>query len=93
MGAIDKFLPQIKNITSRNGASNVRLFGSMARGTATTSSDLDLLIDLAPGRDLLDLIAMKQEIEAVTGFKVDIVTENSLSRHLRKNILNDAKPI
>lgn len=93
MKALDKFLPQIHDITNRYGAYNVRLFGSMARGTATASSDLDLLIDLAPGRDLLDLIGIKQEIEAVTGFKVDVVTENSLSKHLRPIILNEAKPL
>jgi hypothetical protein len=93
MRSIDKFLPQIRAITSRYGAYNVRLFGSMARGTATASSDLDLLIDLAPNRDLFDLIGIKQEIEAVTGFKVDVVTEKSLSKHLRKIILKEAKPL
>lgn len=72
MKPFDKFLPQIHNITNRLGAFNVRLFGSMARGNATASSDLDLLIDLAPGRDLLDLISIKQELEAVTGFKVPV---------------------
>ena len=93
MKPFDKFLPQIQNITNRHGAFNVRLFGSMARGNATDSSDLDLLIDLAPGRDLFDLISIKQELEAVTGFKVDGVTENSLSKHLRKIILEEAKPL
>ena len=93
MKTIDSFLPQIHDITYRNGALNVRLFGSMAKGTATPSSDLDLLVDLAPGRDLLDLIGIKQEIEAVTGFKVDVVTENSLSKHLREKILHEARPL
>ena len=93
MKTIDSFLQQIHDITCRNGALNVRLFGSMAKGTATPSSDLDLLVDLAPGRDLFDLIGIKQEIEAVTGFKVDVVTENSLSKHLREKILHEAKPL
>lgn len=93
MKRFDEFLPQILNITNRHGAFNVRLFGSMARGNATASSDLDLLIDLAPSRDLFDLISIKQELEAVTGFKVDVVTENSLSKHLRKIILKEAKPL
>lgn len=72
---------------------NIRLFGSMARGTATASSDLALLVDLAPNRDLFDLIGIKQKIETVTGFKVDVVTEKSLSKHLRESILKDAKPL
>jgi uncharacterized protein len=90
---LDKFLPKINDITRRYGASNVRLFGSRSKGTAKETSDLDLLIDLAPGRDLFDLIGIKQEIEAITGLKVDVVTENSLSKHLRKRILEEAKPL
>jgi uncharacterized protein len=93
MSTLDQFIQQIHEITDRNGALNVRLFGSMAKGTATSTSDLDLLVDLAPGRDLLDLIGIKQEIEAVTGMKVDVVTERSLSKHLREKILHDAKPL
>ena len=93
MNTIEDFIPQIQEITHRNGALNVRLFGSWAKGTATPSSDLDLLVDLVPGRDLFDLIGMKQELEAVTGFKVDVVTENSLSRHLREKILHEARPL
>ncbi|MDO9041208.1 MAG: nucleotidyltransferase family protein [Desulfocapsaceae bacterium] len=93
MKTIDKFSRQLQEITSKNGALNVRLFGSMAKGTATPSSDLDLLVDLAPGRDLFDLIGMKQEIEALTGLRVDIVTERSLSKHLREKILHEARPL
>jgi len=93
MKPLDKFRSQIHDITSRYGAYNIRLFGSISRGAATASSDLDLLIDLAPDRDLLDLIGIKQEIEAVTGFKVDIVTEKGLSKHLRATILKEAKPL
>jgi predicted nucleotidyltransferase len=93
MKTIDKFSRQIQDITSKNGALNVRLFGSMAKGTATSSSDLDLLVDLAPGRDLFDIIGIKQEIEAVTGLRVDVVTEKSLSKHLREKILHEAKTL
>lgn len=93
MKTIDDFIPQIQEITHRNGALNVRLFGSWAKGTATASSDLDLLIDLAPGRDLLDLIGMKQELEAVMGLKVDVVTKNSLSKHLQEKILHEARSL
>lgn len=93
MNTIEDFIPQIQEITRRNGALNVRLFGSWAKGVATSSSDLDLLVDLIPGRDLFDLIGMKQELEAVTGCKVDVVTENSLSKHLREKILHEARPL
>lgn len=93
MKTIDTISRQLQEITNKNGALNVRLFGSMAKGTAAPSSDLDLLVDLAPGRDLFDLIGMKQEIEALTGLRVDIVTERSLSKHLREKILREARPL
>ena len=93
MKTIEAFLPQIHNITKRYGASNVRLFGSLAKGTARSSSELDLLVDLMSDRDLIDLISIKQELEAITGFKVDIVTEKGLSKHLREKILNEAIPL
>jgi predicted nucleotidyltransferase len=44
-------------------------------------------------RDLIDLSSIKQELEAITGFKVDIVTEKGLSKHLREKILNEAIPL
>lgn len=56
MKTIDTFSRQLQEITCKNGALNVHLFGSMAKGTATPASDLDLLVDLAPGWDLFDLI-------------------------------------
>ncbi len=93
MTSLDAIIPLIRDITKKNGALNVRVFGSMARGTATSLSDLDLLIDLTPGMDLFDLIGLKQELEKKTGLKVDVITEKSLSRHLRQRILDEAKPL
>ncbi len=75
---------------ARHGARNVRVFGSWARGTATPESDLDLLVELARGRDLFDLVALKHEIEAETGRRVDVVTEMSLSPYLRDDVLREA---
>ena len=45
----------ILRIATRRGASNVRVFGSVARGDADPKSDIDLLVDLEPGRSLFDL--------------------------------------
>jgi predicted nucleotidyltransferase len=59
---------------ARHGARNVRVFGSVARGTAANNSDLDLLVDMEPGRDL---VALKRELEETLGLKVDVLTENS----------------
>ncbi len=81
---------EIVGIAARHGAHNVRVFGSRARGTATPESDLDLLVDIASGRDLFDLIDLKHEIEATTGRRVDVLTEKALSPYLRDDVLREA---
>lgn len=80
-------------LASQHGAKNIRVFGSYATGTATPSSDLDLLIDLEPGRDLLDLIGFKQALEQQIKIKVDVVTEKALSPYLRQLILAEVKAL
>ena len=83
----------IKAIARRHGAANLRVFGSFARGTETLSSDLDLLVDFEPGRDLLDLVGLKQELEKRLGIRVDVVTEQGMSPYLRSRILEQARPL
>lgn len=78
---------------ARHGARNVRVFGSVARGAATENSDLDLLVDMEPGRDLFDLVALKRKVEEALGREVDVLTENSLSPHLRERVLREAVPL
>ena len=84
---------EIVRIASVNGATRVRIFGSFARGTARADSDLDLLIDLAPGRHLLDLVAIKQDLEDLLGRHVHVVTEAAISPYIRDDILRDATPL
>lgn len=62
----------------------------MARGTDAEGSDLDLLVEFEPGRDLFDLIELKDELEKVSGRSVDVVTERSLSPHIREKVLREA---
>jgi len=77
----------ISELTSHT---RVRIFGSVARGTAVPESDLDLLIDLAPGRHLLDVVAIKQDREDLLGGNVHVVTEAAVSPYMRDEILRDA---
>ena len=84
---------RIREIAGRHGARRLRVFGSRARGTAREASDLDLLVDFESGRDLLDLISLKQELEALLGCVVDVVTEAGLSPHLRESVLREAKAL
>ena len=93
MTALQQYATDILQIATKHGIRNVRVFGSFARDTATSSSDIDLLVNLETGRDLLDLIAMKQELETQTGRKVDVVTEKGLSPHLRETIIRQARPL
>ncbi len=93
MTSIQQYTPVILEIASKHGAENIRVFGSFAVNNATPSSDLDLLVSLEKGRDLLDLIAFKQEVENYICRKVDVVTEKGLSPHLRDVILSQAKPL
>jgi predicted nucleotidyltransferase len=69
------------------------VFGSQGRGDASPTSDLDLLVALGPGRDLLDLAGFKLDLEEALGCKVDVVTEKSLSPYLRDRILAEARPL
>jgi hypothetical protein len=84
---------EIRRISQRHGVRRLRVFGSRATGRAGPGSDLDLLADFESGRDLLDLIGFKQEIEAVLGCRVDVVTEASLSPYLRERVLREAVPL
>lgn len=55
--------------------------------------DLDLLVEMAKDRSLLDLIALSQEVEDTLGINVDVLTEGSLSPYLRERILAEAVPL
>jgi uncharacterized protein len=81
---------QINRIARAHGARNVRVFGSVRRGEAGDLSDLDLLVDMAAGRTLFDLVALSDELEKALGVDVDVVTEGSLSPYLRDRILAEA---
>ena len=85
----EAYRPEIQRIASRCGIGNVRVFGSVARGESGPASDVDFLVDLEPGRDLLDLIAAKQDLEDLLGRRVDIVTERSLSPYIRESVMKD----
>ncbi len=92
-GLLKKHRVEILDLARRHGAGNVRVFGSMARGEDNESSDLDLLVTLAEGRSLLDLIGLKQDLEDLVHRPVDVVTERALSPYLRERVLTDCIPL
>jgi hypothetical protein len=81
------------SLAERRGARNIRVFGSVARGEAGPESDLDLLVEMEPGRSLLDHIALIQDLEEVLGCRVDVVTEAGLRERIRPRVLREARPL
>jgi predicted nucleotidyltransferase len=69
----------IKDAAARHGASNVRLFGSVARGEALPGSDVDLLVTLEDGRTLFDIARLRVELEEMLSTPVDVVADSGLS--------------
>ena len=84
---------EILQIAARHGASNVRVFGSVARGEAGPESDLDLLVDLERGRSLLDHAALKVDLELLLDLPVDVATERGLKPRIREHLLREAIPL
>ncbi|KAF0244125.1 MAG: DNA polymerase beta domain-containing protein [Planctomycetota bacterium] len=80
----------ILGAAERHGARNVRVFGSVARGEADASSDVDFLVDMEPGRSLLDLGALLMDLQALLGLRVDVATLASLKDRIRPQVLKEA---
>jgi predicted nucleotidyltransferase len=83
----------ILRIAAQHGASNVRVFGSVARGEAGAGSDLDLLVTLDADRSLLDHVALAQDLEDLLGCRVDVVNERALHRLISQRVLAEAVPL
>jgi predicted nucleotidyltransferase len=84
---------EILETASRNGAVNVRVFGSVARGEDRPDSDIDFLVNLEPGRSLLDLARLLRELNALLNRRVDVVTEAGLRERIRSQVLREAQPL
>jgi uncharacterized protein len=87
---LQKHRAKILAIATAHGAENVRVFGSVSRKTDDANSDVDLLVHLTTGTSLLDLVAIKQDVEELLGRSVHVVTDNSLSPYIKHNVLRDA---
>jgi uncharacterized protein len=81
---------EILGCAAEHGAGDVRVFGSIARGDAEVDSDIDLLVKMEPGRSLLDLVGLWQDLEDLLGAHIDVLSEGGVSPHLRERIYADA---
>lgn len=87
---LKKHKENIRKIATNHGILSIKVFGSFARGENNIDSDIDLLVELEPKRSLLDMIAMKHELEDLMKRKVDVVTANGISPYLVKQIMEEA---
>jgi len=82
---------EILRIAAKHGARNVRVFGSVVRGEARPDSDVDFLVDMEPGRTLLDLGGLLMDLRDLLGLNVDVVTEDGLKPRIRERVLKEAE--
>ena len=80
-------------ICEQFGASNIRLFGSVARQEDRDHSDINFLVVLEPNRTLLDHAGLKLALERLLDRRVDISTEKGLKSKVRATILDHAEPL
>jgi uncharacterized protein len=84
---------EILRLAARHGASNVRVFGSIARGEAGPDSDLDLLVDVGPVHSPWFPACLMADLELLLGQRVDVVTERALHWYIRDRVLSEAIPL
>jgi hypothetical protein len=83
----------IIHAAAEHGVTNVRIFGSAARGDARPDSDVDVLVDLEPGRNLFDLGGFLMDVQDILGRPVHVVTEGSVHWYIRDRVLQEAQPL
>jgi uncharacterized protein len=77
-------------IAARRGARNLRVFGSVARGEDTDTSDVDLLVDLDEGVGLVSLAGLQRELTELLGAEIDVVPAGTLKQGIRDEVLAEA---
>ena len=83
---------QVLETAARYGAYNVRVFGSVDRLEANDASDIDILVNMEPGRSLMDLGGLLYDLQELLGIEVDVVTEKGLRARFREQVLREAVP-
>ena len=68
----------IRTLARAHGAVSIELFGSAARDEDRADSDIDIMVELGPGRSLLDLIGLSDDLEMALGRKVDAISKSAI---------------
>jgi predicted nucleotidyltransferase len=80
-------------IARQHGATDMRVFGSVARGEDTVDSDVDFLVRMENGRSLLDMVALRRNLKQALARPVDVVSENGVFPYIRQRVLDEARPL
>ena len=84
----------LESLAQQYGGHHLRVFGSVARGEEKPESDIDFLIELPRGYDVLtQRLPLTQKMSDLLGRPVDLVPEHELNRHIRDQVLKDAVPL
>ncbi len=83
----------ILRLAERHGATNVRIFGSVATGQTHTNSDLDLLVDVGPKRSFFFPGGLVVDLEKLLGIHVDVITPKGLKPRIREDVLEQARAL
>ena len=87
METVESHRDAIHEIAARHRAQSVSVFGSVARGDDGPASDIDFLVEFAPGASLLDLMRIQDDLEELLGCSVDVVSVGGLKDrddHIRR---------
>lgn len=91
--AVREHREEILRIAAQHGATNVRVFGSVARGTAGPDSDLDLLVDVTGKPGPWFPAGLIVDLEDLLGCRVDVAEPSTLHRRIRARVLAQAHPL
>jgi len=81
---------QILELAMQRGAQRIRVFGSMARGQAKATSDVDFLVEMQSGKSAFALGGLLMDLQDLLGRRVDVVTPKSLHPAIRDEVLKGA---
>ena len=94
---MEKYIEEVRSkivpILTGHGVVRAAVFGSLVKGEMKEGSDIDILVELPEEKSLLDLVALKLELEEALGRKVDLVEYSTIHPLLKERILNEQVPV
>ena len=88
-----KYKQQILELAKKHGVTDIRVFGSVARGEAREDSDIDFLVKRVKGGSAWGIGGFYVEASKLLGHTVDVTTEGGLSSYIRENVLREAQAL